>query len=167
MFNHAFRKIFRLRVVRFPLYFLLGAIFLLALLNVPVFVYLGVAKVVDGYGYCPASHKFMTSEGRIDAAIEAIQRKRSVYIYEVDEHYPRIAYKSIADFKEQNPDCCSISPADKWEEFFNEQGGSASSSVRVRYTARYQLPDGKIGSHKFDEGAIFVDSCGSATNSFD
>jgi len=165
-FNHAFRKIFRMRVVRFPLYFLLGAIFLIALLNVLVFLYLGVMEVVDAHGYCPKKQTYITSDGRIGAAINAINGKRSVYIYAENKDYPRIPYKSIADFKERNPNCCAIYPADKWEEFFNRMGKSASSAVRIKYTAYYQINTDQVGSKTFDV-VVPVNSCGDVINTFD
>lgn len=97
--------------------------------------------------------RFLSNEQAINAAIYEVIENTSHFIVDRDGQKLRftpkkqVRYQSRDEFRQLNPECCSIVPHDRFEvSLWHQLCGRAAKSVRIAYSIRYIDDDGKPSS---------------------
>jgi hypothetical protein len=124
-------------------------------------------------GFCWAEKRWLSDEERIDAAIEHLIAQEEMYLDGVDglKYYKVIPYKSVAEFKEKNHDCCSMAYFSGFQDYPFQfwDGFEARWLPLLLYKGQYEH-QGRLYSYEVERwgGEIppveFINNCGISYN---
>jgi hypothetical protein len=122
-------------------------------------------------GFCWAEKRWLSDEERIDLAIAEVIKRKTAYLERGiggAKEYELIPYASIEEFKQKNPDCCSIAsyPGAVSSDWFDQWLGFQPSSVPMIWRKRSYIHEGKVYEYVYKRSDfewlpfVPVNSCG-------
>jgi hypothetical protein len=117
-------------------------------------------------GYCWDTHRFITDEELIEAAIKSVISSNNAERTLEEEKWP-IHYRDVDDFRRVNPECCQLrghlgDDGPRPMSFTNRILGSEHEFVTVRWLLRSVSRDGRREDAQ-KAHYIYLNSCGKAT----